>query len=162
MFYCKLLNRLLRKILLLWYTEEPSITIREYPITLDGKLSNMYVITSVSVDTYIKKCVIDYTYSRPLEYSFLFRKAESPWLWIGASGLCGESDMTSYMVPYIVEGNHITTELLRKEFPFHRNWRYLDSVTFKEVDFPSEGITIDATRLEKTTEEVQETSSASG
>jgi hypothetical protein len=156
MFYCKVLNRILKKILLLWYTKEPSVTIREYPITLDGKMSNMYVITSVSVDRCVKKCVIDYSYSRPIEYSFLSKQAESPWLWIGASGLCGECDMTASVLPYVVEGNHITIELLDKEFPFHRNWRYLDPVTFKEVDFPIEGITIDAPELEETTEEVQE------
>lgn len=106
----------------------------------------MHVITAVSVDETIKKCKLEYPesyyYSKPLVYGILLSQAEAPWLWIGASAFWGDCDMTSSLLPYIVEGNRITLELLHKIFPFHRSWKYLDPVTLKEVEFPKDGITI--------------------
>jgi hypothetical protein len=60
------------------------------------------------------------------------------------------------MAPYLVDGNTITPSLLSDIYPLMHDWKYLDSVTFKEVDFPNEGITIDAPRVERSTQESQE------
>jgi hypothetical protein len=146
MFCCKLGHSIKKKILSLCYSKEPSVSIKEYPIHLDGSLSIMHVITSVSIDETIKKCKIEYpetySYSKPLVYGILLGQAQAPWLWIGASAFWGECDMTTSLLPYIVTGNRITIELLRKLFPFHCKWEYLDPVTLKQLEFPKDGITI--------------------
>jgi len=146
MFCCKLGHSIKKKILSLCYSKEPSISVKEQPMFLDGSLIIMHTITSISIDEYVKKCKIEYpktySYSKPLVYGILLDQVQIPWLWIGASAFWGDSDMTSSLVPYIVSGNRITIELLGKLFPFHSNWKYLDPVTLKQVEFPKDGITI--------------------
>ena len=82
-----------------------------------------------------------------------------PWLWVGATSIFGAKDMSNEMQPFIVAGNTITTEILGEFFPWHYNWKYLDPQTFKEVDFPSEGITINAPRMESIKETDEEVGS---
>ncbi|NDB83723.1 MAG: hypothetical protein EB127_13510 [Alphaproteobacteria bacterium] len=78
-------------------------------------------------------------------------------MWVGASSIFGEVDMTSSIAPYVVDGNTITPSLLSSIYPLLYNWKYLDPVTFKEVDFPDSGIIIDAPRVERSAQESQET-----
>jgi hypothetical protein len=61
--------------------------------------------------------------------------------------------MTDSFQPYLLPGNTITPEFLKSKYPYYYDWKYLDPVTFKEVDFPNTGITIDASRMEKLTKE---------
>uniref|UniRef100_A0A6C0F2E8 Uncharacterized protein n=1 Tax=viral metagenome TaxID=1070528 RepID=A0A6C0F2E8_9ZZZZ len=146
MFCCKLGHSIKKKILSLCYSKEPFVSVKEHAIYLDGSLTIVHTITSVSIDETIKKCKIEYpesySYSKPLVYGILLEHTQAPWLWIGASAFWKNCDMTSSLEPYIVTGNRITIELLGKLFPLHSNWKYLDPVTLKEVEFPKDGITI--------------------
>jgi len=65
-----------------------------------------------------------------------------PWLWIGGDSFFKSQDRTSVIEPYIVSGNKITKDLLNNIDSSITNWHYLDPATFKEVEFPDEGITI--------------------
>ena len=138
---CKLGHTIKKKLLSLCYSKEPSVITEEHPIFLDGALCTIHVTTITSIDNYSKKCKIIHSrsYTQTPDYS---DNIDAPWLWIGATAFWGDCDMTASLLPYVVEGNKITLELLCNIFPFHRNWKYLDSVTFKEVDFPEDGITI--------------------
>ena len=84
-------------------------------------------------------------------------KPEKPWLWIGATFDGGTIDMTEQLDELIVYANKITPWVLSIIFPNHSKWKYLDPVTFKEVDFPVGGITIHDTRVEENTEIYSET-----
>jgi hypothetical protein len=145
MFCCKLGHSIRRKVLSLCYTKQHFVTVQEYPVVLDGQQCKVHVITSTSVDEYAKKYKISYSalhYSREMIYEILFTNLDAPWLWIGAKSLLGDQDMTMSLVPYVVEGNRITLDLLQQEYPCLYDWKYLDRVTLKEIDFPKNGITI--------------------
>jgi len=71
-------------------------------------------------------------------------KITEPWLWFGTEG----EDYTEQIRPFLVAGNNITLDLLSVIFPGKTKWVYLDPVTFKEVEFPVEGITINAAGVE--------------
>lgn len=137
----------MRRILSLWYSKEPVVYQR-----VD---TNVTTIESVSLDRVITKYKIwddiaDARIMSPLEASYILNaKAELPWLWIGAQSLMGSDDMTKSFDGYIVPGNTITLEFLSARYPVYYGWKYLDPVTFKEVDFPDGGITIDAARMER-------------
>jgi len=152
MFCCKIFNRILRQVLSLWYPQEP--VIYQY---IHGKLT---VVESISLDETIQRYKIwgsEPKLFTPTEMNAIIdSKLYPPWLWIGASCIFGEVDMTSKMEPYLVDGNTITPSLLSDIYPLMHDWKYLDPVTFKEVDFPEEGITIDAPRVERPTQESQE------
>ena len=161
MFCCKLGHSIQKQILSLWYSKEPvvyqtvyyrnsSIDSDFFPIPQD--IVAMTEIKSVSItDTVVKykiwKDKVEYLSVKELE-DVLNEDVVDPWLWIGASTLFKVEDMTSAIQPFVVSGNTITLEMLEKFYPCHYNWKYLDTVTFKEVDFPMDGITIDATRVE--------------
>jgi hypothetical protein len=68
----------------------------------------------------------------------------------------GRTDLTDSFEPFMSPGNHITPEFLRTMYPLYHDWKYLDPVTFKEVDFPNTGIIIDAARVERPKKESQE------
>ncbi len=145
---------MLRRILSLWYTKEPVVYQR-----VD---QNITTIKSVSLDNAITKYKIwdneeQARLMNATEATYILNeKVELPWLWIGAESLNGRADMTNSFEPYLVSGNTITSEFLQSIYPLYYDWKYLDPVTFKEVDFPDAGITIDAPRVERPTEESQE------
>ena len=149
MFCCKTGHSLKKWVLSYWYPKEPLVYQSTY-----GDIS---ILSSVSVDERIRKYKIwkdDIKILSSSEiYDLLHTKVNSPWLWIGASTVFGETDMTTSLDQYIVSGNHITPEILSRNYPYHWDWKYLDPVTFKEVDFPKEGITIDAPRVERVEKE---------
>jgi hypothetical protein len=54
-------------------------------------------------------------------------------------------DCSLALEPYVVPGNKITLDLLYHIDSSITEWRYLDPATFEHVQFPEEGITINAT-----------------
>ena len=151
MFCCKIFNRVLKQILSLWYPREPVV----YQYTH----GNLTVVESISLDETIQRFKVwrEPRLFSPSELNTLIHsKVQPPWLWVGASSIFGEVDMTSSVAPYVVDGNIITPSLLSSVYPLLYNWKYLDSVTFKEVDFPDSGIIIDAPRVERSAQESQE------
>jgi hypothetical protein len=69
-----------------------------------------------------------------------------PWLWIGATYPNGEvKDVTEGVNRYTNYGMRITPKLL--QFVLSDNtpvsWKYLDTKTLEEKEFPSEGFLID-------------------
>jgi hypothetical protein len=149
MFCCRCLHTTKRQLLSLIFSKEPVIT-RETGIYLTK-------IESVSLDKTIRKFKIWRDNSRILDdseiHTILNEKIESPWLYVSANTPFGKVNMTDTLNQYLVSGNIITPEFLNRHFPFHYNWIYLDSVTFKELYFPSGGITIHAPRVETITKE---------
>jgi len=62
-----------------------------------------------------------------------------PWVWVGNPET--ETDLTRVFDKYLVVGNHITQELVEHILP-GRKLAYMDK-TFKQLDFPGDGITIE-------------------
>lgn len=154
---CKAGHSIVRQILSFWYTKKPVVYQH-----VDG---NITAIESVSLDrTIVRYKIWNNDEARRLSPhevdSVLDSKVSSPWLWVGADSVSGTIDMTAHFNGYLVPGNRITPEFLSARYPLYCNWRYLDSVTFKEVDFPGAGITIDAPGVERPTKESQEDKSA--
>jgi hypothetical protein len=73
-----------------------------------------------------------------------YLRARYPWLWIGGNSFYASQDRTSLLEPYLLPGNRITLALLNSLDNTISDWHYLDPATFKEVEFPEEGITINA------------------
>jgi len=72
----------------------------------------------------------------------LHSRGNLPWLWIGGDNNFVSQDRTRLVEPFVVPGNRITEELLKDIDPLITKWNYIDIATFKEVEFPKEGITI--------------------
>lgn len=70
-----------------------------------------------------------------------------PWLWVGAVYPNGEvKDITEEVNRYTTYGMRITPKLLQLVLLDNSevSWKYLDTKTLEEKDFPSEGFLIDA------------------
>jgi hypothetical protein len=154
MFCCKTGHSVKKWILSHIYPKEP--------IVYQSNYGDISILALVSLDERIRKYKvwkkdedIDVLSSSKI-YDILQAKVDAPWLWIGCTTIFGEVDMTSSLDQYLVGGNHVTLELLSRMYPYHWNWRYLDPVTFKEVEFPEDGITIDDSRVERSEKEKQE------
>jgi hypothetical protein len=151
---CRAGHSVWKTILSLWYTKDPVISQK-----IDG---NVTILESVSLDKTIIKYKVwdDISQVRlmsPLEaIVILYTKVESPWLWVGAESIFGRADLTNLFERYLVYGNKISQFLLKKRHPLYYSWKALDPVTFKEVDFPYLGITIDDPRMERHTEKSEE------
>lgn len=75
--------------------------------------------------------------------SFFAEKPDVPWMWIGGIDMFGQTcSLTSELSRFIVGGNRITLALLRAEYPEIVTWKYMCPLTFEELEFPAEGITI--------------------
>jgi hypothetical protein len=152
---CRAGHSVWRSILSLWYTKYPVITQR-----IDD---NVTILESVSLDKRIIKYKVwdDVSQARfmtPLEsIVILYTKVPSPWLWVGAESIFGRKDLTDLFERYLVHGNKISQYFLKKRYPMYYAWKALDPVTFKEVDFPYLGITIDDPGMERHTKEIQKT-----
>ena len=146
---CRLGHYVLKRILSLWYTKEP--VVKQW---IDG---NVTIIESVSLDRTITKYKIwdNITEARLMTHleaiDILTTKIQSPWLWVGVDTSFGRIDMTNIFEAYLVNGNTITPSFLKKRYPFYSVWKCLDPMTFKEVEFPDVGITIDDPRMERHT-----------
>jgi hypothetical protein len=70
-----------------------------------------------------------------------------PWLWVGAVYPDGKvEDHTEYINKHSNYGMKITTNLMNFALPKKSvvTWKYIDTETLEEKDFPSEGFVIDA------------------
>lgn len=70
-----------------------------------------------------------------------------PWLWVGAVYPDGKiEDHTEYINKYSTYGMKITTNFmdLALQEKADVTWKYIDTQTLEEKDFPSEGFVIDA------------------
>ncbi len=75
--------------------------------------------------------------------SFFAETPTLPWMWIGGIDAYGEThSLTQEMSQFILRGNRITHALLRAEYPHIVIWKYMCPLTFEELDFPTDGITI--------------------
>lgn len=142
MFCCRGIHSAKRQVLSYFYSKEPVVN-KTYEQVGSFYLSK---IESVSLD----ETIVLYKISKTPDDDFTIthKKIEEPWLWIGAKTPFGDMDLTERMRQFFVPGNHITIELLELLYPSFYEWVYLDPVTFKEVEFPIEGITINAARVE--------------
>ena len=71
------------------------------------------------------------------------KNAKSPWVWVGDRET--EIDLTRTFNKFLVVGNRITAELVRKliNVTERTNLIYIESGTFKELKFPGDGLTIE-------------------
>jgi len=67
------------------------------------------------------------------------KEPKRPWVWVGNPET--ETDMTRAFDKYLVVGNWITPELVEHLLP-GRKLAYMDK-TFKQLDFPGDGIVIE-------------------
>lgn len=171
MLCCSVYHSIKRRILSLFYSKEPVVSqdvnfIKDSSVVPDLTWitivpDNSLILTtvkSVSVDHWKRRyriwqageCYI--TLTKEEARDILEDKPDKPWLWAGATLDGGVIDMTQELDELLVHGNKITPWVLGVIFPNHINWKYLDPVTFKEVDFPVDGITIHDPRVEDDTE----------
>ena len=71
------------------------------------------------------------------EYSDLFQPCSPPWFLISAD----DTDVTSIYAPYVCPGNFISLEFLNTSLEA-KKWIIMDTKTFEDSEFPSEGIII--------------------
>jgi len=94
----------------------------------------------------LKKYVVRYegeTIPRSWSESPFDRTVRSPWIWVGDRET--EIDLTRTFDKFLVAGNRITKELVYHYVRVTPRTKlmYIQSATFKELDFPGDGITIE-------------------
>lgn len=176
MLCCSIYHSLRRRILSLFYSKEPVLSQDVQFVKNSPVVPNLTWITVVPEDsmilTTVKSVSLDHWSKRyriwqagdcyitltKQEVRDIFEdRPDKPWLWIGATLEGASIDMTSELDDLIVYGNKITPQVLSVIYPNYSNWKYLDPVTFKEVEFPVDGITIHDPRVEDDTEIYPET-----
>jgi hypothetical protein len=93
-----------------------------------------------------KRCVLRYGGEEiPSQWteSPFAKHARTPWIWVGDRDT--EIDMTRTFNRYLVVGNRITNELVKKliQVTDKTNLIYIESGTFKELKFPGDGLVIE-------------------
>jgi hypothetical protein len=93
-----------------------------------------------------KKCVVRYagdTIPRQWTESPFAKHARTPWVWVGDRET--EIDLTRTFNKFLVVGNRITVELVESLIRVTPKTKliYIQSGTFKELDFPGDGLTIE-------------------
>jgi hypothetical protein len=68
------------------------------------------------------------------------KHARTPWIWVGDRET--EMDLTRTFTKFVVVGNRITSELASALTP-SPSLMYIESGTFKVLEFPGDGITIE-------------------
>jgi hypothetical protein len=153
-----------RRILSLFYSKEPTIyaetkvysTVEpKWEIIVPEDTIIAEEVTSVSLDDRIVRYKIWNAGERHIRLtkqeciSILNAEVMTPWLWIGGETVMGDIiDMTEKIEEYMVPGNKITLQLLDVLNSSICKWYYMSPKTLKEVDFPTDGIVINATRVE--------------
>lgn len=94
----------------------------------------------------VKKYVVKYggeTIPRAWTTSPFDKMVQSPWIWVGDRET--EIDLTRTFNRFLVVGNRITKELVNHYVCVTPRTKlmYIQSGTFKELDFPGDGITIE-------------------
>ena len=74
------------------------------------------------------------------EHTPFDKEPKRPWVWVGNPAT--EADLTRTFDKYLVVGNHITQQLVSHLFP-GRTLAYMEPATFKQLDFPGDGIVIE-------------------
>ena len=159
MFCFRTYHTLKRKVLSLIYSKEPEIYSETVVI---GKViweatvpSNTFIkeiISSISLDSSITKIRVWSGGDRYKKLTkqdcqlILNQRVKTPWLWIGGlTYMDAIKDCTLNVEPYMVVGNKITLDLLYDIDSSVTEWRYVNPATFENIQFPEEGITINAT-----------------
>jgi hypothetical protein len=93
-----------------------------------------------------KKCVLRYqgeTIPRTWTESPFDRHPRTPWVWVGDRET--EIDLTRTFNKFLVVGNRITTDLVKSILCVTPKTKlvYIESGTFKELEFPGDGLTIE-------------------
>jgi hypothetical protein len=93
-----------------------------------------------------KKCVVRYageTIPRSWTASPFTKNPRTPWVWVGDRET--EIDLTRTFSKFLVVGNRITSQLVEALIRVTPKTKliYIQSGTFKELDFPGDGITIE-------------------
>lgn len=93
-----------------------------------------------------KKCVIRYsgeTIPRSWTESPFTKSPRTPWIWVGDRET--EIDLTRTFSKFLVVGNRIRSELVDRLIRVTPQTKliYIQSGTFKELEFPGEGLTIE-------------------
>jgi len=154
MYCCRAGHSIRKQILSLIYPKEPVIE-----QTVDSNITKIEHISSQRIITKYRIWDKEARVLTTEELAQLFKeKVEVPWLSIGSQTIFGHFDNTELMDQYVVPGNTITLNFLEETYPYLYDWKYLDSQTFEEVEFPAEGITINDSRMETN----QKTSKESG
>lgn len=119
----------------------PSEDMEKY-LTVPEKM--VYVEEWVAGST--KKLVVRYsgeTIPRNWSESPLDKTARCPWVWVGDRHT--EIDLTRTFEKFLVVGNRITSDLVRQYICMtpQSKLMYIQAGTFKELEFPGDGITIE-------------------
>lgn len=155
MFCCRAGHSIRKQILSIFYPKEPVIE-----QTTDSNITKIEYISSQRVITKYRIWDNEARVLSPEELNQLFKeKVEVPWLSTSSQTIFGHFDNTDILNQYAVPGNKITLEFLEESYPFFYDWKYLDSQTFEEVNFPAEGITINDSRMETNLEKSKESGS---
>jgi hypothetical protein len=106
--------------------------------------NSIYVEEWVEKD--IKRCIVRYADEEiPIQWTTTpFEKTpRTPWVWVGDRET--EIDLTRTFNRFLVVGNRITKDLVKKLIQVTPKTRlvYIESGTFKELDFPGDGLTIE-------------------
>lgn len=93
-----------------------------------------------------KRCVIRYAgeaIPQAWTQSPYAKHPRTPWIWVGDRET--EIDLTRTFAKYLVVGNRITPDLVESLIRVTPRTRliYIETRTFKELDFPGEGLTIE-------------------
>jgi hypothetical protein len=93
-----------------------------------------------------KKCVVRYageTIPRSWTESPFTKNPRTPWVWVGDRET--EIDLTRTFNKFLVVGNRITSQLVEALIRVTPKTKliYIQSGTFKELDFPGDGLTIE-------------------
>ena len=155
MYCCRAGHSIRKQILSLIYPKEPVIE-----QTVDSNITKIEHISSQRIITKYRIWDKEARILTNEELAQLFKeKVEVPWLSIGSQTIFGHFDNTELMDQYIVPGNTITLSFLEETYPYLYDWKYLDSQTFEEVEFPAKGITINDSRMETNPETSKESAS---
>lgn len=114
---------------------EPYLTVPEGAIYVEEWVRNS-----------VKKCVLLYqgeTIPRAWTGTPFEKTPRTPWIWVGDRET--EIDLTRTFSKFLVVGNRITSELVKSILRVTPKTRlvYIEPGTFKELEFPGDGLTIE-------------------
>lgn len=137
------------------YTTDTIQPTDRYLLTSDGRNANFNSIPvgSVYIEEWIdtrghKKMIVRYEGETiPTTWNispFDMSPAKCPWVWVGDKET--EIDLTRTFDKFLVPGNILKEELVSKliKMTDHTRLIYMETGTLKEVEFPGDGITIEA------------------
>jgi len=138
-----------------WYPAVPAVPTSRYFMNYPTRPEGMEPYLSVPVGAVyveewirngIKKCVLKYegeTIPRSWTETPFDKHPAIPWIWVGDRET--EIDLTRTFNKFLVVGNRITSDLVKSILCVTPKTKlvYIQSGTFKELDFPGDGLTIE-------------------